>query len=198
MASKTSFQDRDAVVIDAVRTPMGRSKGGMFRNTRAEDLSAHVMKAILARNPRVDAGELDDVIWACVQQTLEQAFNIGRFAQLLAGIPKHVSAQTVNRLCGSSMTAIHAAVANIKAGEGDLYLVGGIEHMGHVPMMHGVDFNPRLNQVMAKGGGNMGLTAELLSRMHGMDRRKQDEFALRSHQNAHRATVEGQIGRAHV
>ena len=76
MASKTSFQDRDAVVIDAVRTPMGRSKGGMFRNTRAEDLSAHVMRSILARNPKVDSGELDDIIWACVQQTLEQAFNI--------------------------------------------------------------------------------------------------------------------------
>ncbi len=193
MAHSASFQDRDAVVIDAVRTPMGRSKGGMFRNTRAEDLSAHVMKSILARNPKVDAGELDDIIWACVQQTLEQAFNIGRFAQLLAGIPKHVSAQTVNRLCGSSMTAIHAAAANIKAGEGEMYLVGGIEHMGHVPMMHGVDFNPKLNRVMAKGGGNMGLTAELLSRMHGMDRRQQDEFALRSHQNAHRATVEGRF-----
>jgi acetyl-CoA acyltransferase len=165
----------------------------MFRNTRAEDLSAHVMRGILARNPKIDSGTLDDIIWGCVQQTLEQAFNIGRFAQLLAGIPKHVSAQTVNRLCGSSMTAIHAAVANIRAGEGDVYLVGGIEHMGHVPMMHGVDFNPHLNQFMAKGGGNMGLTAELLARMHGIDRRQQDEFAYRSHKNAHEATVQGRF-----
>jgi len=193
MATSTSFQDRDAVVIDAVRTPMGRSKGGMFRNTRSEDLAAHVMRGVLARNPKVSPEDIDDIIWGCVQQTLEQAFNVGRFAQLLAGIPKQVSAQTVNRLCGSSMTAIHSAVTGIKSGEGDLYLVGGVEHMGHVPMMHGVDFNPRLNQVMAKGGGNMGLTAELLARMHGMDRKKQDEFAFRSHKNAHEATVQGRF-----
>jgi len=193
MASKANFNDRDAVVIDAIRTPMGRSKGGVFRATRAEDLSAHVMKGLLSRNSKVDAGEIDDIIWGCVQQTLEQAFNIARFAQLIAGIPKQVSSQTVNRLCGSSMTALHAAVANIKAGEGDVFIIGGVEHMGHVPMTHGLDFNPHLGHSMAKGGGNMGLTAELLSRMHGMDRKKQDEFALRSHKNAHAATIEGRF-----
>ncbi len=188
-----SFGDRDAVVIDAIRTPMGRSKGGVFRNTRAEDLSAHVMKGLLERNPKIDPGEIDDIIWGCVQQTLEQAYNIARFSQLLAGIPKHVSAQTVNRLCGSSMTALHSAAQAILAGEGDVFLIGGTEHMGHVPMNHGLDFNPHLGHVMAKGGGNMGLTAELLARMHGMDRKRQDEFALRSHQNAHSATVEGRF-----
>lgn len=193
MATKATFGDRDAVVIDAVRTPMGRSKGGVFRATRAEDLSAHVMKGLLSRNSKVDAGEIDDIIWGCVQQTLEQAYNIGRFAQLLAGIPKHVSAQTVNRLCGSSMTALHSATQAIKAGEGDLFIIGGVEHMGHVPMTHGLDFNPQLGHVMAKGGGNMGLTAELLARMHGMDRKKQDEFAYRSHKNAHEATQQGRF-----
>jgi acetyl-CoA acyltransferase len=151
------------------------------------------MKGLLSRNPKVDASEIDDIIWGCVQQTLEQAFNIARFAQLIAGIPKQVSAQTVNRLCGSSMTALHSAAQAIKAGEGDLFIIGGVEHMGHVPMTHGLDFNPHLGHVMAKGGGNMGLTAELLSRMHGMDRKKQDEFALRSHKNAHAATVEGRF-----
>ncbi|NBT36503.1 MAG: acetyl-CoA C-acyltransferase, partial [Betaproteobacteria bacterium] len=151
MATKATFGDRDAVVIDAVRTPMGRSKGGVFRATRAEDLSAHVMKGLLSRNSKVDAGEIDDIIWGCVQQTLEQAFNIGRFAQLLAGIPKHVSAQTVNRLCGSSMTALHSATQAIKAGEGEIFIIGGVEHMGHVPMNHGLDFNPHLGHVMAKG-----------------------------------------------
>lgn len=193
MSLSNSFQDRDAVIVDAIRTPMGRSKGGVFRSVRAEDLSAHLMKGILARNPKVDPAGIDDIIWGCVQQTLEQAFNIARFAQLLAGIPKQVSAQTVNRLCGSSMTALHSAVIGIRAGEGDVFLVGGVEHMGHVPMTHGLDFNPHLGSVMAKGAGNMGLTAELLAKMHGMDRKRQDEFAFRSHRNAHEATQQGRF-----
>ena len=94
---------KDVVIVDAVRTPMGRSKGGMFRNVRAETLSAEVIKALLARNPEVDPADVDDVIWGCVQQTLEQAYNVGRFAQLLTPIPKEVPAQTINRLCGSGM-----------------------------------------------------------------------------------------------
>ena len=100
---------REAVVVDAVRTPMGRSKGGMFRSVRAETLSAEVMNALLRRNPELDPREIEDIVWGCVQQTLEQAFNVARFAQLLTPVPKEVSAQTVNRLCGSSMTALHAA-----------------------------------------------------------------------------------------
>jgi acetyl-CoA acyltransferase len=189
----TNLNDRDAVIIDAIRTPMGRSKGGMFRNKRADDLSAHVMKGLLARNPKVDPGEIEDIIWGCVQQTLEQSYNIARFASLLAGIPKHVSSQTINRLCGSSMTALHSAALSIQAGQGDVFLVGGVEHMGHVPMTHGLDWNPHLSEVMSKGGGSMGMTAELLARMHGMGREQQDQFAMRSHQNAHRATVEGRF-----
>ena len=98
---------REAVVVDAVRTPMGRSKGGMFRNVRSEVLSAEVMNALLRRNPELDPKQIEDIIWGCVQQTLEQAFNVARFAQLLTPIPKEVGAQTVNRLCGSSMTALH-------------------------------------------------------------------------------------------
>src|SRR6476469_10979098 len=101
---------KNAVIVDAVRTPMGKSKAGVFRNVRAEDLSAHLMKALLKRNPNMNPGEIEDIIWGCVQQTLEQCYNIGRNAQLLTEIPKTVSAQTVNRLCGSSMTAIHMAV----------------------------------------------------------------------------------------
>ena len=189
----STLKDRDAVIIDAIRTPMSRSKGGMFRNKRADDLSAHIMKGLLARNPKIDPNEIEDIIWGCVQQTLEQSYNIARFASLLAGIPKHVSSQTVNRLCGSSMTAIHTAALSIQAGQGDIFLVGGVEHMGHVPMTHGLDWNPHLSDVMAKGGGSMGMTAELLARMHGMGREQQDQFAMRSHQNAHKATIEGRF-----
>ena len=133
---------REAVIVDAVRTPMGRSKGGMFRNVRAEVLSAEVMNALLRRNPELDPKQIEDVVWGCVQQTLEQAFNVARFAQLMTPIPKEVGAQTVNRLCASSMTALHGAVASILAGYGDVFLVGGVEHMGHLPMTHGLDINP--------------------------------------------------------
>ncbi len=182
---------KEVVIIDAVRTPMGRSKGGMFRNVRAEHMSAEMMKALLRRNPKVDPAEIEDIIWGCVQQTLEQSYNIARNAALLTGIPHAVSAQTVNRLCGSSMSALHTAAMSIMAGYGDVFLVGGVEHMGHVPMTHGVDFNPNGAKTFARGSGMMGLTAELLAKMHGFGREPQDQFALRSHQKAHAATLAG-------
>jgi len=185
--------NREAVIVDAVRTPMGRSKGGMFRQVRAEKLSAEVMNALLRRSSALNPAEVDDVIWGCVQQTLEQAFNISRFAMLMTPMPHSVPAQTVNRLCGSSMTALHTAVTNILAGEGDVYLVGGVEHMGHVPMMHGLDPSTELTKYAAKAAGAMGLTAELLGRMHGITREQQDQFAVRSHAKAHEATLAGKF-----
>ena len=184
---------KNAVIVDAVRTPMARSKAGNFRHIRAEELSAHLMREILKRNSKLNSSEIEDIIWGCVQQTLEQCYNIGRNAQLLTDIPKTVSAQTVNRLCGSSMTAIHMAVQGIWSGQGDFYLCGGVEHMGHVPMTHGVDFNPALNKTTSKGAGSMGLTAELLGRMHGVTRLQQDEFAAASHRKAHEATIKGRF-----
>ncbi|VTP82416.1 3-ketoacyl-CoA thiolase [Leclercia adecarboxylata] len=131
------------VIVDAIRTPMGRSKGGAFRNVRAEDLSAHLMRSLLARNPALEATALDDIYWGCVQQTLEQGFNIARNAALLAEIPHSVPAVTVNRLCGSSMQALHDAARMIMTGDAQVCMIGGVEHMGHVPMSHGVDFHPR-------------------------------------------------------
>lgn len=184
---------KNAVIVDAIRTPMGKSKNGVFRNVRAEDLSAELMKSILARNPSLNPAEIEDIIWGCVQQTLEQGYNIARNAQLLTNIPKTVAAQTVNRLCGSSMTAVHMAAQGIWSGQGDVYLIGGVEHMGHVPMTHGVDFNPHLAKTTSRGAGSMGLTAELLARMHGISRQEQDEFAARSHRLAHEATVQGRF-----
>jgi acetyl-CoA acyltransferase len=182
-----------AVVVDAVRSAMGKSKNGSFRNVRAEDLSANLMEAILDRNPKVDPAEIEDIIWGCVQQTLEQGYNIARNAALLTRIPKSVSAQTVNRLCGSSMTALHMATQGIMSGSGDIYLVGGVEHMGHVPMTHGVDFNPAFSTVAAKASGSMGLTAELLGTLHKISREDQDKFALASHQKAKAATESGKF-----
>ena len=184
---------KEVVVVDAVRTPMGRSKGGMFRNVRAENLSAEVIKALLKRNPKVDPNEVEDVIWGCVQQTLEQAYNIGRFASLMTPIPHTASAQTINRLCGSSMQALHAATMAIQTGNGEVFVVGGVEHMGHVPMTHGIDFNPAMSRHAAKAAGMMGLTAELLAKMHGIGREAQDQFALRSHQKASEARSQGRF-----
>ena len=186
---------RDVVVIDCLRTPMGRSKAGAFRHVRAEDLSAKLMKGLLDRNPKVDPNDIEDVYWGCVQQTLEQGFNIARNASLLAGIPITAGATTVNRLCGSSMQAIHDATRAIAMGDGDVMIIGGVEHMGHVPMNHGVDFHVGLAKSTAKAAGMMGLTAEMLGKMHGITREQQDAFAVRSHKLAQAATVSGRFKR---
>jgi len=181
----------EVVIVDAVRTPMGRSKGGMYRNVRAEELSAHLVKAIMARNSALKPSDVEDVIWGCVQQTKEQGFNIARNIGLMAGLPQTVAGQTVNRLCGSSMTAIHAAFANVKAGLGDVYLCGGVEHMGHVPMDYNFDGAPAMSLNTAKADAMMGLTAEMLTQTHQISREAQDAFALASHQKATAAMQSG-------
>ncbi|WP_428240931.1 acetyl-CoA C-acyltransferase FadA [Gynuella sp.] len=186
-----NLKDNDAVIIDFVRTPMGRSKGGSFRNTRAENLSAALVDALFDRNPNANPELVEDVIWGCVNQTMEQGWNIARMMSLLTRIPHTSSAQTVSRLCGSSMSALHTAAQGIQTGFGDMFVIGGVEHMGHVEMMHGVDPNPTLSKKAAKASGMMGLTAELLGKMHGITREAQDEFSFRSHQRAHEATVKG-------
>lgn len=186
-----SLNPRDIVVVDAVRTAMAKAKHGAFRNVRAENLSAAVMQALFDRNANLVPAEVDDVIWGCVNQTLEQSMNIARNAAIMTGIPRTVPAQTVNRLCGSSMSALHIATANIKAGMGDFYIIGGVEHMEHVPMTHGVDANPAASKYAAKAAMMMGLTAELLGKMHGVGREEQDAFGVRSHQRAQAANENG-------
>jgi len=188
-----SLNPRDVVIVDFGRSPMGRSKGGMHRNTRAENLSANLITGLLARNPKVDPAEVEDVIWGCVNQTLEQGWNIARMISLLTPIPHTAGAQTVSRLCGSSMSALHTAAQAIMTGNGEVFVIGGVEHMGHVSMMHGVDPNPSLSLYAAKASGMMGLTAEMLGKMHGISREQQDAFGERSHRLAHKATVEGKF-----
>ena len=183
----------EVVIVDAVRTPMGRSKGGNFRNVRAEELSAALIRAIMTRNAALKPVDIEDVIWGCVQQTLEQGFNVARNISLLAGLPQSVSGQTVNRLCGSSMTAIHTAANAIVAGIGDVYLCGGVEHMGHVPMNLNFDGAPAMAMNTAKAAAMMGLTAEMLTQTHQIGRQQQDEFALASHQKAIAAYKEGRF-----
>ncbi|KZZ46092.1 MAG: acetyl-CoA C-acyltransferase FadA [Saccharospirillaceae bacterium] len=185
-----SYNPRDVVVVDAVRSPMGRSKGGVFRNVRAETISANLINAMFERTG-VNPALVEDVIWGCVNQTLEQGFNVARQISLTSVVPKEAGAQTVNRLCGSAMSAIHTAAQAIQTGNGDVFVVGGVEHMGHVNMQHGFDHNPEASKFSAKASNMMGLTAEMLGKMHGISREQQDEFAARSHRRAHAATLNG-------
>ena len=185
------LQARDAVIVDGIRTPMARSKAGAFRNVRAEELSAYLINALFDRNPEASPKEVEDVVWGCVNQTLEQGWNIARNAALMSVLPHSTCAQTVNRLCGSSMSALHTAATAILSDNGDQFIVGGVEHMGHVGMTHGVDPNPRASKHIAKASWMMGVTAEVLSKMHGITREQQDEFAVRSHKLAEKARNNG-------
>lgn len=190
-----TVQARDAVIVDYGRTPMGRAKNGCFRFRRADDMSAELISGLLARNPQVATDSIDDVLWGCVMQRDEQGFNIARNAALRAGLPHQVPAQTINRLCGSSMSALHTATANIRAGLGDVYLVGGVEHMGHLPMNEAVSPNPMLGLSVAKAAGSMGLTAEYLAMIHGITREQMDAFGMRSHHRAAQAREAGKFAR---
>lgn len=188
-----SLNPRDVVIVDGVRSAMGRSKAGMFRNVRADSLSAELVKALFKRNPNANPEEVEDVIWGCVNQTLEQGMNIGRNIAMLAELPRTVPGQTVNRLCGSSMQSLHTAAAQIMTGQGDVFVIGGVEHMGHVGMMHGIDLNPAASKYYAKASNMMGLTAEMLGMMNGISREMQDQFGLASHKKAWDATINGRF-----
>lgn len=190
-----SLDPRDAVIVDYARSPMGRAKNGCFRHVRADDISAHIINGLLARNESIRPEEVDDLLWGCVMQRGEQGFNIARNVILRAGLPHTMPGQTINRLCGSSMSALHSAAANILAGLGDCYIVGGVEHMGHIDMNHEVDPNPALGLSVAKAAGSMGLTAEYLSLLHGISREQMDAFGARSHQCAAAARENGKFAR---
>jgi len=172
---------------------MGRAKNGCFRNVRAENMSAALVEALFDRNPKVDPKDVEDVIWGCVNQTKEQGLNIARHISLMTRIPHEAAGQTVNRLWGSSMSAIHTAAQAIQTGNGDVFVIGGVEHMGHIPMESGFDHNPASSKYSAKASNMMGLTAEMLAKMHGIERQQQDEFGYRSHQRAHAAREEGRF-----
>ena len=183
---------RTAVVIEAVRTPIGRAHAekGMFRDVRADDLSADLMKALLER-AKLPASSVEDIHWGCVKQEKEQGYNVARMASLIAGFPIEVCGTSVNRNCGSSLQALHQAAQSIAAGCEDIQIAGGVEHMQHIPMDAGFDPSPRFFFRHSPATLNMGLTAENLARKYRIGRRQQDEFALRSHQRAAQATDSG-------
>ena len=183
---------RQAVIIDAVRTPIGRAhpEKGMFRDVRADDLSAHIIQALLERT-QFPPELVEDVQWGCVKQEKEQGYDIARQAVLIAGLPLEIAGATVNRNCGSSLQAIHQAATAIMAGCEEVHIAGGVEHMHHLPMEAGFDPSPRLYYRHSPAVFNMGLTAENLARRYRISRQEQDEFALRSHQRAAAATDSG-------
>src|SRR5947209_2553640 len=187
---------RQAVVIEAVRTPIGRAhpEKGMYRDVRADDLSADLMKALLERSG-VPAAEVEDIHWGCVKQQGEQGFDVARMAALIAGLPIEVGGVTINRNCGSSLQAIHQAAQSIAAGCEDVQIAGGVEHMHHIPMEANFDPSPRFFFHHSQAVLNMGLTAENLALRYKIGRRAQDEFALRSHRFAAEATDSGAFAR---
>jgi acetyl-CoA acyltransferase len=187
---------RHAVVIEAVRTPIGRAhpEKGIFRDTRAEDLSADLLRALLERTA-LPPSAVEDIHWGCVKQEREQGYNIARMAALIAGLPVEVGGATVNRLCGSSLQALHQAAQSIAAACEDVQIAGGVEHMHHIPMESGFDPSPRLFYRHSPAVLHMGLTAENLAIRYRIGRKEQDEFALRSHRLAAAATDSGAFAR---
>src|SRR6266481_366699 len=187
---------RRAVIIDAVRTPIGRAhpEKGIYRDVRADDLSADLMKALLER-VGLPPSEVEDIQWGCVKQEREQGYDVARMAALIAGLPIEVGGVTVNRNCGSSLQAINQAAQSIAANCEDVHIAGGVEHMEHIPMEAGFDPSPRLYYHHSPAVFNMGVTAENLAIKYKISRREQDEFALRSHQRAAQATDSGGFAR---
>jgi acetyl-CoA acyltransferase len=183
---------RQAVLLDSCRSPIGKGSAekGLFRNLRAEDLAVQVLRALLARLP-VDPQRIDDFFLGCVGQHLEQGKNLARLVLLLAGLPRSIPGATLNRLCASSLTALQFAADGIRSGSHDLVLVGGVEHMGHVPMTAALDYHPRLFEGAGFRWTHMGLTAELLAERFAISREDQDGYALESHRRHFQALEAG-------
>ena len=183
---------RQAVVIDALRTPIGKASSdkGIYRDVRAEELSAHVIDALMKRTG-IDPHLVDDVRWGCVQQQGEQGFDVARTIALMAGLPIEAGGVTINRNCASSLQAVNDAAMNIAANCEDVQIAGGVEHMDHVPMNKDYNPPPGLFFKHSEAIMNMGLTAEYMAQKYQVPRQKQDEFSYRSHRLAAEATKSG-------
>ncbi|MCK9899905.1 acetyl-CoA acetyltransferase [Parafrankia colletiae] len=186
---------RDAVIVEAVRTPVGKRNGGLS-GVHPTDLSAHVLSTVVQR-AGVDPALVDDVVWGCVGQVGEQTFDIARNAALGAGFPETVAGVTVDRQCGSSQQAVHFAAAGLIAGHYDVVIAGGVESMSRVPMGSSLlDKVPFGERYLARYNGafpNQGVGAEMIAQRWGLSRAQLDEFALTSHEKAAIAQDEGRF-----
>ncbi len=184
----------DAVIVSAVRTPVGKAPSGTLRTSRPDDLAAIVLAEALRRAPGVEPGEVDDVILGCAMPEAEQGMNVARIASLRAGLPVTASAVTVNRFCASGLQAIAQAAERVMAGAATAVLAGGTESMSLVPMGgHTIAPNPTLVDTYPDVYLTTGLVAENHARESDISREAQDAFALRSHQRALSATDEGRF-----
>ncbi len=191
-----SKQIQDAYIVAATRTPAGKAPKGVFRNTRPDDMLAHVLRSVIAQAPGIDLSRIDDAIIGCAMPEGEQGMNVARIGLLLAGLPNTIAAQTINRFCSSGLQAVAMAADQIRLGNADLMLAGGTESMSMVPMMgNKVALSPQVfakdeNVAIAYG---MGITAEKVAEEWKISRDDQDAFALASHQKAIAAIQAGEF-----
>lgn len=188
-------QIQDAYIVAATRTPVGKAPKGMFRNTRPDDMLAHVLRSVVAQAPGIDLARIDDAIIGCAMPEGEQGMNVARIGVLLAGLPNTVAGQTINRFCSSGLQAVALAANEIRLGNADLMLAGGTESMSMVPMMgNKVALSPSVfkddHVAIAYG---MGITAEKVAEEWKVSREEQDAFALASHQKALAAIAAGEF-----
>ncbi|MEO5629605.1 MAG: acetyl-CoA C-acyltransferase [Thermomonas sp.] len=188
-------QIQDAYIVAATRTPVGKAPRGVFRNTRPDDMLAHVLRRVIAQAPGIDVNRIDDAIIGCAMPEGEQGMNVARIGVLLAGLPNTVAAQTINRFCSSGLQAVAMAADQIRLGNADLMLAGGTESMSMVPMMgNKVALAPSVfkddHVAIAYG---MGITAENVASEWKVSREDQDAFAFASHQKALAAIANGEF-----
>ena len=186
---------RDAVIVEAVRTPVGKRNGGLS-GVHPVDLSAHVLEALAGRSG-IDPGVVDDVVWGCVSQVGEQTFDIARSGVLAAGWPETVTGVTLDRQCGSSQQSVHFAAAGLVAGQYDVVVAGGVESMSRVPMgssVAGADpFGPRFAARYDGARPNQGVGAEMMAERWGFSRTDVDEYSVGSHEKAAAARADGRF-----
>lgn len=186
---------RDAVIVDAVRTPVGK-RNGSLAGIHPGNLSAHVLKAIAQRND-FDPVEIDDIVWGCVSQVGDQSGNVGRVAALAAGWPESVPGTTVDRRCGSGQQAVTFAAASVIAGHYDFAIAGGVESMSRVPMgSAAADGKPYPDNVLERydvEAFNQGVGAEMVAEKWGLSRQQLDEYSLLSHERAAQAVDSGEL-----
>jgi acetyl-CoA acyltransferase len=193
---------RDAVIVEAVRTPVGR-RNGAYKDTHPVDLSAHILNALTERTG-IDPSVVDDVIWGCVDQVGEQALNVARNAVLGAGWPESVPGTSIDRQCGSSQQAVHFAAAGVASGQYDVAVAGGVEVMTRVPMGSsigkdvGFPFGPRMLERYAGQNINQGVGAEMIAQRWGLSRTQLDEFSLESHAKAAAAIDSGAFAKQYA
>ena len=187
---------QDAYIVAATRTPVGKAPRGVFRNTRPDEMLAHVLRAVVAQAPGIDPTRIDDAIIGCAMPEGEQGMNVARIGLLLAGLPNVIAAQTINRFCSSGLQAVAMAADQIRLGNADLMLAGGTESMSMVPMMgNKVAMSPQVfardeNVAIAYG---MGITAEKVAEEWKVSREDQDAFAVASHRKALAAQAAGEF-----